>query len=153
MNTARDGCLGPAACPNSLTFLSHDRRSAGILAERQHAGARDIRIAQHGQCDHPIVLARTGIIEDRCNLAKMRVPQEKVDVMKRLAREQGQSLWFDTKYLAAIEFLHRNMLAGHQTIFRRIGTELEQFLEGESWCGHERREEMRAIWWRRKSKV
>ena len=128
--------LVAAAGPDLLALFAHDDRGPGVLAERQQTGGRHIGILEHRQRDHAVVLAGFRIVKDRRDLLQMLWPQEEIDVVESLVREQGQRLRLDAKHRLAIEVLHAHMALRELAVLGVIVFEFEQLLVMKVGCGH-----------------
>jgi hypothetical protein len=76
------------------------------------------------------------VIQDRRHLLQVLRAQEKVDVMKRLVRQQGQRLWIHDEHFLGAKLLHAHMVLGQQTVFGVILAEFEEFLVVKGGRGH-----------------
>ena len=119
-----------------LAFFAHDDGRAGVLAKRQQARGGHIGILEHREGDHAVVFARFLVVEDRGNLLQVLRPQEEVDVMKRLIREQRERLGIDDEHLFLAQFFDADVILRQQAVFSVVGAEFEERLVVESGGWH-----------------
>ena len=137
IDALRERGLVTAAGPDLLAFFAHDDGGAGVLAERQQARGGHVGILEHRERHHAVVFARFLVIEDGGDLLQVLRPQEEIDVMKRLVREQRERLGIDDEHLLIAEFFDANVILGQQAVFGVVGAEFEERLVVESGGWHE----------------
>ena len=89
--------LVPPVGEHSLAALAHHDRGAGVLAHRQHAAGRDVRVLQQVARDVPVVRRGLGVIEDGSQLLQVRGTEQVGDVTKGRPAQQRQRLRIDGK--------------------------------------------------------
>ncbi len=101
-----------AAGPDALAFFTGDNRCASVLAGRQNAFRRDIRVTQELQRDVFIVLTGFRVVQDIGNLLLMRRTEHKGRIVEGLLRQQRQRLRVNFEDLLPFKLRDRNVIAG-----------------------------------------
>ena len=127
---AREGGLVLAAFrPDPLALLGEDDRGARVLAHRQHAARRDVRVLQHVERHELVVRGGFRVVEDRAQLLQVRGPQQMRDVVESLGRDQGQRLGRDGEHALPLQACGPDMIGGELAVGRLVGPEREHLLE------------------------
>ena len=112
VNAARQRRFVTAAGPDALAFFTGDNRRAGVLAGRQNAFRRDIRVTQELQGNVLIVLAGFRVAQDISNLLLMPRTEHKGSIMEGLLRQQRQPLRVNFEDLLPFKLRDSNVIAG-----------------------------------------
>ena len=130
----REGLGVVAAGPHVLALVAdHDRR-ARVLAARQHATRRDVRVHEQLERDEAIVGGGLWIVEDLAQLREVSGAQQMGDVVEGFGREPHERLGLDLQDLAPARANHPDEVPPELAIGGRVLAEFEQLLEAES--GH-----------------
>ncbi|MGX1314227.1 hypothetical protein RKD24_004346 [Streptomyces calvus] len=110
------GLLVAALGQHVLAALAHHDRRAGVLAHREHARRRDVRVLQQVQRDELVVGRRLGVVDDAAQLGEVGRAQVVLDVVDRLLGELAQRLRLHLEEGPAVGLEGGNTLGGHQPV-------------------------------------
>ena len=114
--------------PDLLALFAKDGAGAGVLAHRQNSAGGDLGVLEQRMGDVSVVVGRFRVLENRGDLLEVLSPQEKIGVVKGLAREEGQGLRRDFQHGAAFEGRGADALLREEAILGVVGAEGEEFL-------------------------
>jgi hypothetical protein len=122
IDALRERGLVTAAGPDLLAFFAHDDGGAGVLAKRQQARGGHVGVLEHRERHHAVVLARLGVIEDGGDLLQVLRPQEEIDVVEGLVRQQRERLGIDDEHLLIAELFDADVFLRQQAVFGVVGS-------------------------------
>ena len=136
MDPARQAFRIVTTGPDLLAFFADDDGGAGVLTERQDPVGGDLRILEHHQRDHAVVVRRSGVVENRGHLREMRRAQHEIDRLDRLRGQQREPLRRDSQHRLTFELGHRNVLGTQAFILGGIRPQGKRGLVEKCFVGH-----------------
>ena len=136
VNAVRESLLITIPGPDLLAFLTVDNCRTRILAEGEQTLACHVGIAEEGQGDILVVVARLGIAQDLGDLLVVRAAQHEGNIAEGGVRHRGQTLFLDLEDGLTLELRDGNIIFRKQIILCRVRSQLEHRLILKRRCCH-----------------
>jgi hypothetical protein len=128
-DAARERRLVATLRQHVLTALAHHDGGARVLAHRQDATRRDVRVLEQVERDEAIVGRGRGVVEDPAQLGEVSGTELVRDVAHRLVRELRERLRSDLEERAAARLERADVILRDEPVRRLVLAEREDLLE------------------------
>ena len=109
-----------AAGPDVLAFLADDDGRSRILTEGKLPLGSHFRVAEHGQGNELVVVARFRIMQNLGHHLVVFAAQHEGVVMRGLTGEDGKRFGIDHKHFAVAPFFNFDIVGCQKIIFRGV---------------------------------
>ena len=124
-NAQRESLLVAESCPHLLSLLAMDDSRTSVLAQRQLALHRSLGIAQEGESNILVVLARFGVVQDFSYLLVVSTAQHERHIAEACVGKLSESLGLYFQDWFAFKVAHAHVVLGKKVVLGFVFPKLE----------------------------